>query len=152
MARNVLTPPGDVLRSGPKDSQIRFESGGTAEQSTNFFERDEEGQPKTISITERPAGLAVKPPNLHLVNVGSIPTGPTHGGRRLQPHPGDVLTSTPKFWGSLSLPSRFKPDLGLFRTFKVDLSTSPGCGCSHTSPSMGPVGIEPTFTRCKSSG
>ena len=26
-----------------------------------------------------PAGLAVKPLDLHLVNVGSIPTGPTHG-------------------------------------------------------------------------
>ena len=28
-------------------------------------------------------------------NVGSIPTGPTHGEGRLQPHPGDVLKSTP---------------------------------------------------------
>ena len=27
--------------------------------------------------------------------VGSIPTGPTHGEGRLQPHPGDVLQSTP---------------------------------------------------------
>ena len=26
-----------------------------------------------------PAGIAVKPLDLHLVNVGSIPTGPTHG-------------------------------------------------------------------------
>ena len=26
-----------------------------------------------------PAGLAVKPLDLHLVNVGSVPTGPTHG-------------------------------------------------------------------------
>ena len=26
-----------------------------------------------------PAGLAVKPLDLHLVNVGSIPTGPAHG-------------------------------------------------------------------------
>ena len=43
-----------------------------------------------------PAGLAVKPLDLHLVNVGSIPTGPTHGEGRLQPHPGDVLNSTPK--------------------------------------------------------
>ena len=57
-----------------------------------------------------------------------------------------------KIWGSLSLPSRFKPDLGLFRTFGVDLSTSPGCDCSHTSPCVGSVGIEPTLTRCKSSG
>ena len=42
-----------------------------------------------------PAGLAVKPLGLHLVNVGSIPTGHTHGEGRLQPHPGDVLKSTP---------------------------------------------------------
>ena len=45
-------------------------------------------------IVEGPAGLAVKPLDLHLVNVGSIP-GPTHGQGRLQPHPGDVLKSTP---------------------------------------------------------
>ena len=51
--------------------------------------------------------------------------------------------------GSLSLLSRFKPDLGLFRTFGVDLSTSPGCGCIRPSPCVGPVGIEPTWTRCK---
>ena len=37
----------------------------------------------------------VQPLDLLLVNVGSIPTGPTHGGGRLQPHPGDVLQSTP---------------------------------------------------------
>ena len=43
-----------------------------------------------------PAGLAVKPLDLHLVNVASIPTGPTHGEGRLPPHPGDVLKSTPK--------------------------------------------------------
>ena len=43
-----------------------------------------------------PACLAVKPLDLHLVNVGSILTGPTHGEVCLQPHPGDVLTSTPK--------------------------------------------------------
>ena len=41
------------------------------------------------------AGLAVKPLDLHLVNVGSVPTGPTHGEECLQPHPGDVLKSTP---------------------------------------------------------
>ena len=35
------------------------------------------------------------PLDLHLVNVGSIPTGPTHGEGRLQSHPGDVLKSTP---------------------------------------------------------
>ena len=57
-----------------------------------------------------------------------------------------------KIWGSLSLPSRFKPDQKLFRTFGVDVSTSPGCDCSHTSPCVGPVGIEPTFTTCKPSG
>ena len=48
-----------------------------------------------VYITGGPAGLAVKPLDLHLVNVGSIPTGPTHGEGRLQPHPGDVLKSTP---------------------------------------------------------
>ena len=47
-----------------------------------------------------PAGLADKPLDLHLLNVGSIPTGPTHGKGRLQPHPGDVLKSTPTVWKS----------------------------------------------------
>ena len=42
-----------------------------------------------------PACLAVKPLDLHVVIVGSIPTGPTHGEMRLQPHPVDVLKSTP---------------------------------------------------------
>ena len=42
-----------------------------------------------------PAGLVVKPIDLHLINLGSIPTGPTHGEGRLQPPPGDVLKSTP---------------------------------------------------------
>ena len=42
-----------------------------------------------------PAGLAVQPLDWHLVNVGSIPTGPTYGEGRRQPHPGDVLKSTP---------------------------------------------------------
>ena len=42
-----------------------------------------------------PAGLAVKPLDLHLVNMASIHTGPTHGEGRLQPHPGDVLKSSP---------------------------------------------------------
>ena len=40
-------------------------------------------------------GIVVQPLDLHLVNVGSIPTGPTHGEGLLQPHPGDVLKSTP---------------------------------------------------------
>ena len=40
-------------------------------------------------------GIVVLPLDLHLVNVGSISTGPTHGEGRLQPHPGDVLKSTP---------------------------------------------------------
>ena len=39
--------------------------------------------------------MVVLPLDLHLVNVGSIPTGPTHGEGRLQPHPGHVLKSTP---------------------------------------------------------
>ena len=37
----------------------------------------------------------VQPPDLHLVNVGSIPTGLTHGEGRLQPHPRDELKATP---------------------------------------------------------
>ena len=40
-------------------------------------------------------GIIVQPLDLHLVNVGSIPTRPTHGEGRPQPHPGDVLKSTP---------------------------------------------------------
>ena len=40
-------------------------------------------------------GVVVQPLDLHVVNVGSIPTGPTHCEGRLQPHPGDVLKSTP---------------------------------------------------------
>ena len=34
----------------------------------------------------------------------------------------------------------------------MDLSTSPGGGCIRPSPCVGPVGIEPTLTRCKPSG
>ena len=45
-------------------------------------------------------GVVVQPLDLHLVNVGAIPTGPTHGKGRLQPHPGDVLKSTPKELGA----------------------------------------------------
>ena len=48
-----------------------------------------------LSKLEGPAGLAVKTLGLHLVNVGSIPTGPTHGEGRQQPHPRDVLKSNP---------------------------------------------------------
>ena len=40
-------------------------------------------------------GIVVQPLDLHLVNVGSISIGPTHGEGRLQPRPGDVLKSTP---------------------------------------------------------
>ena len=39
--------------------------------------------------------IVVQPLDSHLVNVGSIPTGPTHGEGRLQLHPGHVLKSTP---------------------------------------------------------
>ena len=51
-----------------------------------------------------------------------------------------VCPRAAKFWGSLSLPSRFKPDLGLFRTFRVNLSTPPGCGCRRPSPCVGACG------------
>ena len=54
-----------------------------------------------------------------------------------------------QIWGSLSLSSRFKPDLGLFRTFGVDLGTSPGCGYRRPSPCVGPVGIEPIEGRLR---
>ena len=64
----------------------------------------------------------------------------------------DTLWREKNIWGSLSLPTRFKPDLGLLRTFGVDLSTSSRCGCRLPSPCVGPGGIEPTLTRCKSSG
>ena len=37
----------------------------------------------------------VQPLDLHVENTGPIPVGPTHGEGRLQPHPGDVLKSTP---------------------------------------------------------
>ena len=45
-------------------------------------------------------GIVVQPLDLHVVIVGSIPTGPTHGGGRLQPHPGDLLKSDPKGLGA----------------------------------------------------
>ena len=64
-------------------------------------------------------GIVVLPLDLHLVNVGTIPTGPTHGEGRLQPHPGDVLKSTPNvrksprsglnLEGRLSDPQNFAP-------------------------------------------
>ena len=40
------------------------------------------------------------------------------------------------------------PDLRLIRTFGVDLGTSQRGGCIRPSPCVGPVGIEPTMTRC----
>ena len=40
-------------------------------------------------------GIMVRPLDLHLVIVGPIPTGPTSGERRLQPHPWDELQPTP---------------------------------------------------------
>ena len=36
-------------------------------------------------------GIVVQPLDLHLVNVRSIPSGPTHGEGRLQEHPRDEL-------------------------------------------------------------
>ena len=65
-----------------------------------------------------PAGLVLQPLDLHLVNVGSIPTGPTHAEVCLQPHPGDVLKSTPKVRKSprsgLNLEGRLSDPLILF--------------------------------------
>ena len=59
---------------------------------------------------------------LHVVNVGSIPTGPTHGEGCLQPHPGDGLKSTPKVRKSprsgLNLEVRLSdPQIFLFSRF-----------------------------------
>ena len=59
----------------PEEPQIRLESGGEAERSPIIF--------------------LVQPLDFHLVSVGSMPTGPTHGEGRLQPHPRNVLKSTP---------------------------------------------------------
>ena len=50
-----------------------------------------------VDFAVGPAWYVIVPLDLHLVNVVSIPTGPTHGEGRLQPLPGDVLKSTPNF-------------------------------------------------------
>ena len=39
-------------------------------------------------------GIVVQPLDLHLANVGSIPTSPTHGEGRLEPYPGDTTFIT----------------------------------------------------------
>ena len=67
---------------------------GINSQSSLFIVKVQK-EPQKNSNPQGPAGLAVNPLDLHLVNVGSIPTGPTHGEGRLQPHPGDGLKSTP---------------------------------------------------------
>ena len=54
----------------------------------------------SVPMTRDLLGIVVQPLDLHLVNVGSIPTGPTHGEGRLQPPPGDVLKSTLNVWKS----------------------------------------------------
>ena len=56
----------------------------------------ERSEPEMEATSRDLLGIVVQPLDLHLVNVGSIPTGPTHGEGRLQPHPGAVLKSTPK--------------------------------------------------------
>ena len=48
-----------------------------------------------MSTTRDMLGIVVQPLDLHVVNVGSILTGPTHSEVRLQTQPGDVLKSTP---------------------------------------------------------
>ena len=50
---------------------------------------------RSLGTCFNPPRMSVKPLILHLVDVGSIPTGSTHGEGRLQLHPGDVLKSTP---------------------------------------------------------
>ena len=75
---------------------------------------------------------------MHLVNVASIPTGPTHGERRLQPHPGDVLQSTPKVRKSprsgLNLEGRLS-DPQCFFPFRVN----PSGFLRHPRPSLHPT-------------
>ena len=70
-----------------------------------------------------PLGIVVQPLDLQMVNVGSIPTGPTHGEGRLQPHPGDVLKSPPEIRKSprsgLNLEGRLSdPQILYFESFK----------------------------------
>ena len=70
--------------------------------------------------------------------------------RQLTPSPYKV---TPSMFLQLSRtsprPNSWDRSLRLFQTFGVDLSMSPGCGCRRPSACVGPVGIEPTLTRCK---
>ena len=84
-ARRLLTRCGDDghAKAGAKTG------GGSSFRENSVTKRF------LIIQSKGPAGLAVQPLVLHLVNVGSIPTGPTHGEERLQPHPGDELTFTP---------------------------------------------------------
>ena len=82
---------------------------GMAERSKFFFFNSIPwGSVETCSVkwfSRGLLGIVVQPLDLHLVNVGSIPTGPTHFEVRPQPHPGEMR--------------------GSFRTFGVDVSTSP---------------------------
>ena len=68
---------------------------------------------------------------MHLVNVGSIPTGPTHGEGRLQSHPGDVLKSTPKVRKSprsgLNLEGRLSDPHFFFKLFFLDARSELKC-------------------------
>ena len=98
----------------------------------------------------------VVPLDSHLVIVGSIPTGPTHGEGRLQPHPGDVLKSTPNVRksprsglnveGRLSDPQISSRPLGRNQERPLGLSTDAPCRvrdlwesnpCSPSSRSSG---------------
>ena len=71
-----------------------------------------------------------QPLDLHLVIVGSIPTGPTHGEARLQPHPGAVLKSTPNVRKSprsgLNLEGRLSDpqidEYGVLKPYEFDLT------------------------------
>ena len=45
-----------------------------------YYEEQDSIQPHLDQLVHQgPAGLAVKPLDLHVVHVGSIPAGPTHG-------------------------------------------------------------------------
>ena len=63
-----------------------------------------------------------------MVNVGSIPTGPTHGEGCLQPHPGDVLKSTPKVRKSRDLLGIVVQPLDLHLVWVASIPTGPTHG------------------------
>ena len=73
---------GDIMKEKMQKhretAQERMSKQGSKEIKHWLGEKNE--RPSMIYMeSQGPACLAVKPLDLHLVNVGSIPTGPTHG-------------------------------------------------------------------------